>query len=151
MLLGGLWHGANWTFVAWGLYHGLLLVLHRALPWPRWSGAAWFRPVAVAGTFLCVCVGWVFFRAQTFAAAVTILHHLFLPVGGALFAPALVRVAVLLLALVLGAHLVGALVDLRRLDRRSPAVALGTALALLLVAALLLRPEDGSGFIYFQF
>src|SRR5579884_75312 len=36
MGIGGLWHGANWTFAAWGLYHGLLLTLHRALPRPRW-------------------------------------------------------------------------------------------------------------------
>ena len=151
MLIGGLWHGPNWTFVAWGLYHGLLLVLHRALPWPRWTGSVWFQPFAVLGTFLCVCVGWVFFRAQSFGAALTILGHLFRPVAGAVIEPTVLRVTVSLLGLVLAAHLIGRLVDLRRLERRLPAFALGTALALLLLAALMLRPEDGSGFIYFQF
>src|SRR5688572_21054991 len=55
MLIGGLWHGAQWTFVAWGAYHGVLLVLHR-----RW-GAAWDVLPAVArqaGMFLAVIVGW---------------------------------------------------------------------------------------------
>src|SRR5262245_19119751 len=69
MLLGGLWHGASWTFVAWGLYHGVLLALHRVCPRPRWTGHVLLRPFAVAGTFLLVCVGWVFFRAQNFADA----------------------------------------------------------------------------------
>jgi alginate O-acetyltransferase complex protein AlgI len=151
MLLGGLWHGASWTFVAWGLYHGLLLALHRALPWPRWCAAAWFRPVAVAATFLCVCVGWVFFRAQSFGAAVAILGRLCWPVAGAGFAPTVVLGAAALLATVLAAHVVGAWVDLRRWERRLPAVALGTELAVLLLLALFLRPEDGSGFIYFHF
>jgi alginate O-acetyltransferase complex protein AlgI len=59
MLLGGLWHGAAWTFVAWGAWHGLLLALHRAIPWPAWTGARALHPVKVAITFLLVTLGWV--------------------------------------------------------------------------------------------
>jgi alginate O-acetyltransferase complex protein AlgI len=60
MLLGGLWHGANWTFVIWGGYHGVLLILDRAFE-PR-SGRV---PAAVrrAVTFLLVVIGWVIFRS----------------------------------------------------------------------------------------
>jgi len=73
MLLGGLWHGANWTFVIWGLYHGLLLALHRAIPWPRFLASPMLRPLCVVTTFAAVCVGWVFFRAPELGQATTML------------------------------------------------------------------------------
>lgn len=67
MLLGGLWHGAAWTFVLWGLYHGLLLVVHRAMPKPRLGGPAWLaRARAGASVFVMFhlsLVGWLLFRA----------------------------------------------------------------------------------------
>src|SRR5262249_21286861 len=74
MILGGLWHGASWTFVVWGLVHGLLLVVHRLFrdfcePRPRLAAALQTRPgtgVRVAVTFLSVAFCWVLFRATTF-------------------------------------------------------------------------------------
>ena len=63
MVLGGLWRRANWTFAAWGTWHGLLLVGHHACP-------AWDRRLSPRGqrnaTFLLVTIGWVFFRSETF-------------------------------------------------------------------------------------
>src|SRR5205814_2239593 len=74
MLLGGLWHGAAWTFVAWGALHGLALAAHRAFRSTR--AAAWLdgsgAPGRVASTlltFLFVVVAWVFFRAESLHAA----------------------------------------------------------------------------------
>jgi alginate O-acetyltransferase complex protein AlgI len=82
MLLGGLWHGAGWTFVFWGGLHGLYLCVNHA--WARLSrGWAWAQPrgAMAAGyhliTFLAVVVGWVFFRAKTFGAAVSIMKGMF--------------------------------------------------------------------------
>ncbi len=87
MLLGGLWHGAGWTFVAWGALHGALLVLHGL-----WRSAVVLLPVvtrpgllhragarafSLAGwllTFFAVVVGWVIFRAADLPAALAILH-----------------------------------------------------------------------------
>ena len=66
MLLGGLWHGANWTFVVWGAYHGTLLALGRV------AGPAFAAVPEVlkrAGTFLLVLFGWVIFRSTDFAMA----------------------------------------------------------------------------------
>jgi D-alanyl-lipoteichoic acid acyltransferase DltB (MBOAT superfamily) len=63
MLLGGLWHGASWTFVLWGALHGVYLLMNHA--WPRIFGRV--------TTFAAVVVGWVFFRAPTVAAASTML------------------------------------------------------------------------------
>jgi alginate O-acetyltransferase complex protein AlgI len=68
MLLGGLWHGANWTFVVWGGYHGLLLAIERATGKKSLMGWA---PVAVQRgfAFLLVLVGWVLFRCDTLGHA----------------------------------------------------------------------------------
>jgi alginate O-acetyltransferase complex protein AlgI len=77
MLLGGLWHGANWTFVFWGGLHGIYLVinhgwhaLHRRLGFPSVVGA---NLLAGAITFLAVVVAWVFFRASSLDAALCML------------------------------------------------------------------------------
>jgi D-alanyl-lipoteichoic acid acyltransferase DltB (MBOAT superfamily) len=74
MIIGGLWHGAAWTFVLWGAYHGLLLVAHRlARPWldrihptEPIDRACW-RLVRVVATFHMICFGWLLFRAQSLA------------------------------------------------------------------------------------
>jgi alginate O-acetyltransferase complex protein AlgI len=150
MLLGGLWHGANWTFVIWGLYHGLLLALHRAIPWPRFLGNPMFRPVCVAATLLAVCVGWVFFRAATLGQAGTILQHVFVPTGG-LRMPLHSNGLWYTLALVVLAHLAGRFGAWRRLQERLPATVLGGAYAVALTAALLFATDTGKAFIYFQF
>ena len=74
MLLGGLWHGANWTFVFWGGYHGILLCANRV-----WSRQVESLPLALrrAGTFLLVVIGWVFFRSTSFGMAGDILNRMF--------------------------------------------------------------------------
>ena len=70
MLLGGLWHGANWTFVIWGALHGVFLSVNHL-----WVSSKRELPDAVAWplTFILVTVAWVFFRAQTFARAAFLL------------------------------------------------------------------------------
>ncbi|MET0322604.1 MAG: MBOAT family protein [Duganella sp.] len=77
MLLGGLWHGAGWTFVVWGGLHGLYLVIQHG--WTAWRGARgprwWGRPL----TFLAVLAAWVVFRAPDLDTAADILHAM---VGG---------------------------------------------------------------------
>lgn len=71
MVLGGLWHGANWTFILWGFWHGFWLMIERALGaksgstvWPAWM--AW------PFTMLLVVVGWVLFRAETVGQALAV-------------------------------------------------------------------------------
>jgi len=79
MLLGGLWHGASWTFVFWGGLHGLYLALnhgYRALVADRaaaWAGHRAYRVACWVMTFVAVVVAWVFFRAETFAGAREVL------------------------------------------------------------------------------
>lgn len=78
-LLCGLWHGPAWTFVVWGIYHGLLLVLERALG-RKTCYAALPRGLQIAATFVLISVGWVFFRSPTLADA---LHRLGIMWSGA--------------------------------------------------------------------
>ncbi len=66
MVLGGLWHGANWTFVLWGLWHGGLLAGERYLGWDRRASGYWF---ALPLTLLLVLIGWVVFRATDVSQA----------------------------------------------------------------------------------
>ncbi|MCO6400924.1 MAG: MBOAT family protein [Verrucomicrobia bacterium] len=68
MLLGGLWHGANWTFVAWGAFHGLLLAWERLRRNRSAAPSAFSRP----WTFILVCFAWVLFRAPTLPAALNV-------------------------------------------------------------------------------
>ena len=75
MLIGGLWHGAGWTFVAWGALHGFYLLVNHA--WRvttnnRFQGSV-ARGTYWLLTFLAVVVAWVFFRAETFSGAIEIL------------------------------------------------------------------------------
>ena len=80
MLLGGLWHGAGWTFVVWGGLHGIYLVINHIWHWlkarlghGRNKETFVARLGSCALTFLVVVVGWVFFRAESFNAALNIL------------------------------------------------------------------------------
>jgi alginate O-acetyltransferase complex protein AlgI len=77
----GFWHGANWTFLVWGLYHGALMLIERATGTGVVTATG---PVLVARralTFLLVVIGWVFFRAESLGQALTMLQHMFVPSG----------------------------------------------------------------------
>lgn len=72
-LIGGLWHGAGWTFVVWGALHGVALIIHRL-----WSKLGLVMPKVLAWftTFLFVNIAWVFFRAESFESAIRMLKGL---------------------------------------------------------------------------
>jgi len=81
MVLGGLWHGAGWTFVLWGTLHGLYLMVNhgfRALLGAGrhgvWQASAVWRVLSWALTMLCVVVAWVFFRAESLPGAMRMLQ-----------------------------------------------------------------------------
>jgi len=79
MLLGGLWHGANWTFVVWGALHGVYLIINhgwnavRARYFPAVPSSIYTRFVAGVLTFIAVVFAWVFFRAESIGAAFTMV------------------------------------------------------------------------------
>ncbi len=77
-LLCGLWHGASWTFIIWGTYHGILLVIERFLGRTTLYHTL-PRQVQVLFTFLLIMIGWVFFRSATISGAWQYLTVMFLP------------------------------------------------------------------------
>jgi alginate O-acetyltransferase complex protein AlgI len=144
MLLGGLWHGAGWTFIIWGGYHGALLGLQRAFG----SFASFPAAARRLITFLLVIVGWTFFRADNLDMALGLLQRMFLWQGdGAVMAAA----PGLLLFLVLAASFAHFGPNLFEISHQaSPLRAIGlTLLFALAVAMIYARPE--SPFLYFQF
>ncbi len=158
MALGGLWHGANWTFVIWGCLHGCYNVIHRMFaafckPRPRLDAALQSAPgtaVRVVVTFAAVLAGWVLFRATSLAAAGSVFFRLIVPSAGKGSPLNGLSLFVLVAVLAVG-HAVGAGGLWRRWSERIPAPLLGTAYAVVLNFALLLAPPKGNTFIYFQF
>ena len=73
--LCGLWHGASWTFVLWGLYHGLFLGIER-LGLKNILTKTW-KPICHLYTILVVIIGWVFFRADSFEHAIGFIQKMF--------------------------------------------------------------------------
>jgi alginate O-acetyltransferase complex protein AlgI len=145
-LLGGLWHGANWTFVAWGLANGVGLVLVRA-----WSRSGVTLPVAVAWavTFLFVNLAWVLFRAPDLATASSFFASLFgaQGFGGLRLAIVPLTLPTLAIACVLAAMP-------RNSDRIAAETAFGwplQAATALLLAAGVLSVGNPTEFLYFNF
>jgi len=152
MLLGGLWHGASWTFVLWGAWHGVGLAVHRL--WrgrEREAAVIGFSPSAVlswASTLLFVMLGWILFRCQTMADAATMVVKMAGVSGGTRWYH-VESIVVLLLAVGLHAWTLarGEYAVRVRLDR-----AWGWALAAAAaIAVLLYAPFGTNPFIYFQF
>jgi D-alanyl-lipoteichoic acid acyltransferase DltB (MBOAT superfamily) len=155
MLIGGLWHGAGWTFVVWGGIHGTALVAER---WWRarpgfverpWTSArrAWHRFV----TFQVVCFAWIFFRAESFGDAWDIITRLFTAWGEP---SPLVTVGVLAaIAVGIGSQYLPRRVPLVIMARfsRLPISAQAVVLSLALLGVHAMGPEGVAPFIYFQF
>ena len=155
MLIGGLWHGAGWTFVAWGAIHGTALVAERwwrdrpgyverpSTPWRR----AWQRFV----TFQVVCFAWIFFRSDSFSDAWDLIVRLFTAWGE----PSELVTGGVLLAIAVG---IGSQYLPRRLPlalmarfSRLPVPAQAIVLSVALLGVHTMGPEGVAPFIYFQF
>ncbi len=149
MLLGGLWHGAAWTFVAWGALHGSVQVaerLGRAIVGERRIIPAW---LGVLVTFHIVCLGWILFRAETFSLAMQVLE------GLGRYAPVSVTTP-FLVALIVGGLAMHwlpprAVEGLAERLKTAPSLTLGILIGLAILLIEAVRPDGVSPFIYFQF
>ena len=147
MFLGGLWHGASWTFVIWGLYHGVLLASHSELMKRGWVPRS--HPLSVAATFLAVVFGWVLFRAHSLGEALAVLGSmsgLRSPAGG--FTHLIDSPWTVVLG---GSALVLCFWAPNTWEARFPRTRLAAALLAALLVACILRFAQPAPFVYFQF
>ncbi len=158
-LLCGLWHGASWTFVVWGGYHGALLVLERVLGLPATARTPAAAVVRRAVVMLLVAVGWVFFRAGSMGQAWAFLGRMFSWHGGPLPDPvavewtnqaAVVLLAGLLVLLLPARFVMGSFVQFGR-RRWADVARVGYSSAGLAYSCVLLAAGTFSPFLYYQF
>jgi alginate O-acetyltransferase complex protein AlgI len=167
MLLGGLWHGASWTFVVWGGLHGFYLWVEKFIK-DKFSTAPTVQPdVSVAGvtaspktmgfiyallTFFLINVTWVFFRATSFDQAWTMLGSMFGIFDGG--EPLLTTISILKVTIVVTlmviVHWLMRSTSVLAVSYKSPWWIIGIGWAFMLFA-LALSQESSSSFIYFQF
>ncbi|MDD6778230.1 MAG: MBOAT family protein [Bacteroidales bacterium] len=160
MLLGGLWHGASWNFVVWGMLHGIALAVHKA--WITLTGSRvgdrgpWWRQVLnVAVTFHFVCLCWVFFRNADFTGSATMLGQIAGNFHGELLPQLLVGYWKVMALIALGYVLHFAPARLERRAKvamqRAPFAVYLAVMVAVIYLALQMRSTEIQPFIYFQF
>lgn len=152
MGIGGLWHGANWNFLFWGLLHGSAIVLAQAMraglvppiKLPKW--------LAVALTFHVVTFAWIFFRAPDLATVARIFHGVFTAgtgdIGSFATANALPLILIVLFALT---HRFDQHARVAVLVKRTPRPALIGVLVMSFVMSIVISAGNSAKFIYFDF
>ena len=149
MVLGGLWHGASWKFLAWGALHGGGLAVERAVR--RWRPWSWLpMPLRVVLIFNFVCAGWILFRAETFELASEVFGRLFVfNEASSLASPFIV--GLLIFGLLMHWMPGRLLIHLEHGLAKLPAVVQGLVMAVVVVGIDAMGVEGVAPFIYFQF
>jgi D-alanyl-lipoteichoic acid acyltransferase DltB (MBOAT superfamily) len=154
MLIGGLWHGAAWTFVIWGGLHGIYLAVERAIRErvPNRTASPPMKFLYGMVTLFFVIVAWVWFRSPDVATASNVFATMFAATGVGHLAGfgAAQKLAIAAFVFVVAVHWLMRDRDLIADTQRIPRPLLGAALGLLL-ALVVLSPGDNHAFIYFQF
>jgi alginate O-acetyltransferase complex protein AlgI len=157
MVLGGLWHGAAWTFVAWGGFHGLGQIVGRHRR--RWRTARGLAPepsgrfrvrLARFVTFQLVCVGWLIFRADSFQTVTTMLGRLF---TGWRSSPLVTPLALAAIAVGIASQYLpeGWIAQVTESFARRRRLVQGGILGMVLLAITTLGPQGVAPFIYYRF
>jgi alginate O-acetyltransferase complex protein AlgI len=156
MFLGGLWHGAAWTFVVWGLLHGSYLVIERVcrvlFENKAWANALPTRALAGFVTYGAVCIAWVFFRSSDFTIAARMLSGMFggHPHGDAILSTREMLQIVLVTIGMVAAHWWLRDSNIETAALRLPHWIVTTAWALM-ACAIIFTQGNSNAFIYFQF
>lgn len=153
MLLGGLWHGAAWTFVVWGMLHGFYLVVERFFK-QRFTFTInfWNGLVLALATYFCVNITWVFFRARDFKTAANLIGSMFYFGAGkekVLEYNQITQVLVVITGLFL-CHYLMRNTTVQEVANKTPGWLLGVVWAIMFVL-IVLAQGSGEQFIYFQF
>lgn len=171
MTLGGLWHGASWNFVVWGVFHGVALVIHREFQavknkFPALAAFIASAPgkyLSILLTFHLVCIAWVFFRVQNVGTAfavvkkMVLLRPMYTSVEAGHFLvlketlPVIVPVAIIMVIGLLILNLPISALNERGTFKRMPAFLKGAFCSLVIMLIVTFLPDNSQPFIYFQF
>lgn len=160
MLIGGLWHGANWQMIFWGALHGGALVIHKTFREQsdlhdvhvtnRILKQA-VTAVSILGTYLFTCLCWIFFRAQSFSSAITIIQRILTGADGIsyYFVYTFIFAALIIVASVIGSvknngHGYYPLLDFSKFSSK-------VLILLMILLTLMFFYAGDTAFIYFQF
>ena len=156
MFLGGLWHGAAWTFVVWGLLHGFYLVIEHTLRAffgnKTWTDSFVVKVLLGLITYAAVCLAWVFFRASDFTVATRMLSGMF---GGhangdaILSTREMLQIGIVTFFMML-AHWSLRDISIEQAVERLPRWVV-TAVWAVMACAIILNQGNSNAFIYFQF
>jgi alginate O-acetyltransferase complex protein AlgI len=152
MLLGGLWHGAAWTFVAWGALHGIYLAIERLF-----RGRIRIRHTFISGlllallTYMCVNITWVFFRAEDFQVAMDMLRSMFgLHAGEKVLQLLDIQIVFIVTAVLFLTHYLMRNTSVKEVAAKLPWYVLSIIWAVMLFFVVTAQ-SSGEQFIYFQF
>lgn len=156
MLLGGFWHGANWTFIVWGAWHGGILAIEKALGVnTKGEGLNIFKWML---TLLLVMIGWVIFRADSVSSAFTLYSAMFSNSGfqlSTVYASSITSLQLTMLFFALVLIVIGGLISKARYFKNAQAeFSAGIATVLLpvfILSIFKLSAQSYSAFLYFQF
>src|ERR1022692_4190849 len=146
MLLGGLWHGANWTFVIWGAIHGAWLSVERAF-WPKGEQPAWYNRFLTLGV---VGLTWIFFRAKSVGAAFAMLRSMVHFHWEHQYGPELLFLAAVSAAMVLVDYRLESHDEEYVFEKARLAIPIGAGVVMVVLMVIFAASETNA-FIYFQF
>lgn len=153
MLLGGLWHGAAWTFIVWGGLHGFYLILEKLQKqYIPFKITSWNGMFLAFTTFTCVNITWVFFRAREFTTAWEMIKSmLFLNADGEKILQQFDILKVMTLITILFiCHWVMRNTSVKEVAEKTPSWVLGVSWAIMLII-MSIAQGNSEQFIYFQF
>lgn len=171
MALGGLWHGASWNFVVWGVFHGLCLMIHHAFTsWKEetqifkaFFASKLFNVLSIILTFHIACIAWVFFRMQDIRLAMGMVKKMVLlsPVysqfeqGSFLLLrdnlPVVVPVVLIMIAALLVQNIPVSMLNEKGFFKKMPVPLKALYCTFLILAIVTFLPDSSTPFIYFQF
>ena len=152
----GLWHGAQWNFVLWGLYHGFFLILERLLPSEKVC-KRWLKLLKHIYTMIVVCIGWVLFRADDVTMAFAQIRQMILPKGNGYWSFAEIvdpiTIIIFLAAVLLSCGTGNYFSRKIRLQNQTAEEVIGSVSALicLFLSLVMLANASHNPFIYFRF
>lgn len=154
--LTGIWHGAGWTFILWGFYHGFFNILERCFL-GKWMGKGKWKILERGYTLFVVLIGWVIFRAPDFSYALDYIRYMFVPHESVLRIERFfdTKLILYMVIAILGSGMIQSMLKRKKIriagDSGISLVGMAGYMAVLWISLMLLVNDTYNPFIYFRF